>query len=144
MDFLFSGAVTMARMRPACASSIAASRGRADLPQGQVGGQGGAAGDDVDVVRARRCLADVGDLDDLQPCAQLGGGAAQRARVAIHHARRVQALRVGLDDDFGTDAGGIAHGDAYGQGGVHDAGAEVVLRIWVGRRLTSRNSWAAR
>ncbi|MNV38102.1 hypothetical protein D3C71_1296400 [compost metagenome] len=92
----------------------------ADLPGGQVGRQGRAASDDIDVARIRAGLTDAGNFDHFQACPQLGRGAAQCARVAIHHARGIQALRVSLDDDLGTDAGGIAHGDSHGQGRVHD------------------------
>ncbi|CUK09890.1 Uncharacterised protein [Achromobacter ruhlandii] len=97
-----------------------ASGGRADLAVGQVGRQGGTTGHHLDAASIAAGLADVGDLADLQARAQRGRGAPQRARIAIHHARGIQALGAGLDDDFGANAGGIPHGDAHGRRGVHD------------------------
>ncbi|MNV58262.1 hypothetical protein D3C71_1506250 [compost metagenome] len=92
-----------------------ASGGGADLPQRQRVGQGRATGDDMNTPRIGAGLGDVADFHDVQACAQLGSGAAQRACIAVHHTGCVQALRNRLDDDFRADAGGIAHGDAHGQ-----------------------------
>ena len=121
----------------------------AELPGRQVGGQGRTAADDLDQAGAQAGLGGRSDLDHVQARAQRGR-AAQRAGVAVHHMRRGPAHR--LDDDFRADAGGIAHGDAHGQLGVHDMRGKACLGKCYTRerrRLTAASSrcrcpWARR
>ena len=72
--------------------------------------------DGADTACTANGLADYAPTPGDRLLVQKVGGAPHRARIAVDHGRRGQALCEASDDDLGSDARGIAHGDAQGRG----------------------------